>query len=365
MSASKSLLSCDLDDNVCFAEVQGLKYVYDRQRGYTRACKGKHFVFFDTKGKPVKEEAEIARIRKLAVPPAYKDVWICPYANGHIQATGIDARGRKQYRYHAEWRAVRDASKFHHTLAFGDALPQIRAQTAKHMAQHKLTRERVLATVVTLLEKTMIRIGNSEYARENKSYGLTTLREKHVDVSGQTIRFQFMGKSGKEWNLKLNDRRVARTLAQCQEIPGQELFKYQDETGNTHTISSTDVNQYLQEITGENFTAKDFRTWAGTVLAAVALQEYSHYDSEAEAKKNIITAIESVSKKLGNTPAICRKCYVHPEILDAYLDGSLIKQIDQDINKSLKEKYDCLSKEEILVLAFLKNRLKQSPAKKS
>ena len=356
----KTLLQCDLNDNACHAEVQGLRYVTDTKPGYTRKLKGKHFVFSDTKGKVIHDEKEIARIRKLAIPPAYKDVWICPQANGHLQATGIDARGRKQYRYHPEWRAVKDASKFTHILQFGDILPQIRATTKKHMAQQGLGREKVLATVVSLLEKTMIRVGNDEYAKTNESYGLTTLRDEHVDVKGSVIRFKFKGKSGKEWNLKISDRRIAKIVRQCEEIEGQELFKYEDDTGVVHDVTSGDVNKYLQEITGETFTAKDFRTWSGTVLAAIALQEYQHYDSEAEAKKNVVAAIEHVAKTLGNTPTVCRKCYIHPEIVTAYMDGSLMKQITKDITATLKKKYDSLSDEEILVLVFLKKRLAET-----
>ncbi len=353
-----SALACDLHDFSCAAAAQGLRYVTDDKPGYTRKLHGKHFLFYDTKGKRITDAAEVMRIRKLAIPPAYREVWICPQANGHLQATGIDARGRKQYRYHADWRAVRDASKFHHVLAFAEALPTIRAVTAKHMAQHGLTREKVLATVVMLLEKTMIRVGNDEYARSNQSYGLTTLREEHVNVSGQTIRFRFKGKSGKEWNLKLSDRRIARVISQCAEIEGQELFKYVGEDGAARDVTSGMVNQYLQEITGSDFTAKDFRTWAGTVLAAMALQEYAQYDSAAQAKKNVVAAIEQVAKRLGNTPSVCRKCYIHPEVLDAYLDGSLARQISRDIDAALKQKYDALNDEEILVLAFLRKRLK-------
>lgn len=352
-----SVLECAKGDSVCFAKAQGLRYTTDSASGYSRILKGKHFAFFDTKGKRITDQAEIDRIRKLAIPPAYKNVWICPYKNGHLQATGIDARGRKQYRYHPDWRQVKDASKFHHLLAFGEALPEIRTVTRGHMAQKNLGREKVLATVVALLEKTLIRVGNDEYAKTNASYGLTTLRNKHVDVSGSTIRFRFTGKSGKEWNLKLADRRIANIIRACEEIEGQELFKYVDDAGTVHDVTSTDVNNYLQEITGQPFTAKDFRTWSGTVLAAMALQEYLQYDSEAQAKKNIVAAIESVSKRLGNTPAVCRKCYIHPEILNAYLDGSLAGQITQRINETLKRKYDSLNDEEILVLAFLKKRL--------
>ncbi len=352
-----ALLDLEIPDCEAQARAQGLRYVTDSKPGFTRKRYGKSFHFFDTKGERIRDEAIIARIRKLAIPPAYTNVWICPQANGHMQATGLDAKGRKQYRYHAEWRAIRDASKFSHILAFGDFLPKLRAVTAEHMSQRGLTREKVLATVVTLLEKTLIRVGNDEYAKTNKSYGLTTLRHKHVDVSGHTIRFQFKGKSGKAWNLKLTDRRIARVVQACTDIDGQELFKYIDDNGNVRDVTSGDVNAYLQSITGEAFTAKDFRTWTGTVLAAMALQDYAVYDTEGQAKKNVVAAIETVSKKLGNTPTVCRKSYIHPQIIDAYMDGSLIAQITGEIDKTFQAQYEQLTPEEILVLAFLKQRL--------
>ncbi|MCR6659867.1 MAG: DNA topoisomerase IB [Asticcacaulis sp.] len=355
----KTAALLDLDLNGCEAQArsQGLRYVSDSKPGFTRKRYGKHFHFFDTKGERIRDEAVIARIRKLAIPPAYTKVWICPHANGHIQATGLDARGRKQYRYHPDWRSIRDNSKFSHILAFGEFLPKLRAVTAEHMAQRGLTRDKVLATVVTLLEKTLIRVGNGEYAKHNKSYGLTTLRHQHVDVSGHTIRFQFTGKSGKAWNLKLTDRRIARVVRACADIDGQELFKYIDDSSVVRDVTSGDVNTYLKSITGEAFTAKDFRTWTGTVLAAMALQDYAEYDTEAQAKKNVVAAIEHVAKKLGNTPTVCRKSYIHPQIIDAYLDGSLIEQITGEIDKTLQAQYEQLTPEEILVLAFLKQRL--------
>ena len=352
-----ALLDIDLNDCEAQARAQGLRYVTDSKPGFTRKRYGKAFHFYDIKGERIRDEAVIVRIRKLAIPPAYTNVWICPQANGHMQATGLDARGRKQYRYHAEWRNLRDASKFSHILAFGDFLPKLRTVTAEHMSQRGLSREKVLATVVTLLEKTLIRIGNDEYAKTNKSYGLTTLRHKHVDVSGHTIRFRFKGKSGKEWNLKLTDRRIAHVVRACADIDGQELFKYLDDAGNVRDVTSGDVNAYLQSITGEAFTAKDFRTWTGTILAAMALQDYAGYDTQAQAKKNVVAAIERVSKKLGNTPTVCRKSYIHPQIIDAYMDGSLIEQINGEIDKSFAVQYEQLTSEEILVLAFLKQRL--------
>lgn len=352
-----ALLDIDFTDCEAQARAQGLRYVTDSKPGFTRKRYGKSFHFYDTRGERIRDEAVIARIRKLAIPPAYTKVWICPLANGHMQATGLDARGRKQYRYHPDWRTLRDSSKFSHILAFGEFLPKLRAVTAEHMSQRGLTRDKVLATVVTLLEKTLIRIGNGEYAKHNKSYGLTTLRHHHVDVSGHTIRFQFMGKSGKAWNLKLTDRRIARVVRACADIDGQELFKYIDDTGVVRDVTSGDVNAYLKSITGEPFTAKDFRTWTGTVLAAMALQDYAEYDTEAQAKKNVVAAIEHVAKKLGNTPTVCRKSYIHPQIIDAYFDGSLIEQITGEIDKTLQAQYEQLTTEEILVLAFLKQRL--------
>jgi DNA topoisomerase-1 len=350
-------LQCDITDHACVARAEGLRYVSDRKPGITRRLAGDHFVFFGPDGERIADEEELARIRKLAVPPAYRDVWICPQKNGHIQATGVDARGRKQYRYHADWRKVRDETKFHHMLAFGEALPGIRAKLKKHLALPGLPREKVLATVVSLLEKTLIRVGNAEYARDNQSYGLTTMRKKHVSVDGNSMTFEFVGKSGKQWNLAVTDARIARVVQRCADIPGHELFKYIAGDGTKKDVTSQDVNDYLKEIAGESYTAKDFRTWAGTVLAAVALQEFEKYDSEAQAKKNVVAAIEAVSKQLGNTPAICRKCYVHPEVLNAYLDGGLEQLIEQKIDQTFKKQYSTLTDEEVMVLAFLRKRL--------
>ena len=347
--------TADLHDYKAQARSSGLRYVSDAKPGFRRKKHGKHFIFFDNSGNRVRDEDEIIRIRKLAIPPAYRHVWICPYANGHIQATGIDARGRKQYRYHAQWRAVRDATKFNHMLAFGEALPLIRATVREHVRQRGLTRDKVLASIVTLLEKTLIRVGNDEYARANQSYGLTTLREEHVDVSGDTVRFRFKGKSGKEWNLKLSDRRIARVISACADIEGQELFKYIDADGSVRDVGSGDVNRYLQEITGQPFTAKDFRTWTGTVLAAMALQGFEACDSQAQAKKNVVAAIESVSKRLGNTPSVCRKCYVHPDVISTYMDGSLCAELRDEIEDLQDE--DGLNADERRVLRFLKSRL--------
>lgn len=342
------------------AREQGLRYVSDTRPGYTRRRFGKHFAYFDSTGERIRDEDEIIRIRKLAIPPAYRNVWICPLKNGHIQATALDAKGRKQYRYHPDWRAARDATKFNHILAFGEALPRIRATVNQHMAQRGLSRDKVLATVVALLEKTLIRVGNDEYARKNQSYGLTTLKDEHVEVTGSTLRFRFKGKSGKEWNLKLSDRRIARVVAACADIEGQELFKYVDEEGRVRDVSSGDVNAYLREISGQPFTAKDFRTWTGTVLAAMALKGLEAFDTQARAKKYVVAAIEAVAKRLGNTPSVCRKCYVHPEILNAYLDGDLVSQLGTAIDERMDD--EGLSGDEMCVLSFLKSRLEPRAA---
>ena len=343
---------------------EGLRYVSDARPGFSRKRTGKSFAFFDQQGKRISDSTVIQRIKSIGVPPAYERVWICPLANGHIQATGFDAKNRKQYRYHVKWRQLRDLNKYEHILQFAKALPAIRRRVASDLRRDGLPREKILATVVSLLEKTLIRVGNAEYAKQNESYGLTTMRRKHVDVSGATIKFHFMGKSGKEWNLALHDKRIAAIVKRCAELPGHELFKYVDGQGARHEIGSADVNGYLQDITQQDFTAKDFRTWSGTVLAAMALSEFEKYDSEAQAKKNIVAAIEHVSKQLGNTPAICRKCYVHPEIVSAYLAGDLATMIDGEIAAKFQKSYRQLSKDEIVVLGFLHQRLAPLKLKK-
>jgi DNA topoisomerase I len=293
----------------------------------------------------------------LAVPPAWTDVWICPKANGHIQATGRDARGRKQYRYHARFREVRESTKYHRTLAFAEGLPAIRGKVQQHLALRGLPREKVLATVVHLLEATLIRVGNDEYARTNKSYGLTTLKNRHVQVDGAAPKFNFKGKGGKVWKLNVRDRRIAKVIRACQELPGQELFQYLDENGETRDVTSSDVNAYLREITGEDVTAKDFRTWHGTVLAALALQEFETFDSQAGAKRNIRDAIQKVAARLGNTPTICRKCYIHPEIITTYVEGSLLLEVKDRVEEELRENLASLRPEEAAVLALLRDRL--------
>lgn len=341
------------------AEEAGLRYVSDTDPGYTRKRRGKKFVYFDTEGKEIKDEKRILRLNRLAIPPAYTDVWICPSPNGHLQATGRDARGRKQYRYHERWRAERDENKYEKMVLFGRALPKIRRRVTRDLKRPGLTREKVLATVVELLQRTFIRVGNEEYARENHSFGLTTMRNRHVDVKGSKLHFRFRGKSGVNHDVPLEDRRVARIIKKLQELPGQELFQYLDDGGNTHSITSEDVNAYLREITGEDFTAKDFRTWAGTVMAAIALQAQELFENKAQAKKNVKDAITAVAHVLGNTPAVCRKCYVHPAVLETYLDGSLIEGLKKRTEETLEESLSDLRSEEAAVLAFLQERLSQ------
>jgi DNA topoisomerase-1 len=344
-------------DPVEVAEEAGLRYVSDDQPGYSRKSKGDDFEYFDTAGKPIRDETRLLRIRRIAIPPAYKDVWICPSPNGHIQATARDARGRKQYRYHERWREARDESKYDRMLVFGEALPKIRRRINKDIGLGGLPREKVLATVVQLLGRTFIRIGNEEYARENKSFGLTTMRNRHVDVKGAKLTFSFRGKSGVNHEIDVNDRRLANIIRKLQDLPGQDIFQYKDEAGEVRNVTSQDVNEYLREITGEEFTAKDFRTWAGTVLAAMALNAQGPAESETQAKKNIKDAIAAVAKILGNTPTVCRKCYVHPVVLDAYLDGDMVEGLKQKTEEALAENLDDLRAEEAAVMSFLQERL--------
>jgi DNA topoisomerase-1 len=305
----------------------------------------------------------LQRIRRLVIPPAWNDVWICPDPRGHIQATGRDDRGRKQYRYHPRYRAVRDETKYHRMIAFAQTLPLIRKRTDHDLALPGLPRDKVLATVVRLLETTLIRVGNEEYARHNRSYGLTTLRNRHVAVHGATVHFAFRGKSGVKHRIDVNDRRLARIVERCRELPGYELFQYLDGDGTRRAISSEDVNEYLRGLTGEDFTAKDFRTWAGTMLAACALQEFRAFDTKAEAKRNIVRAIENVAQRLGNTKAVCRKCYVHPAVLDAYLDGSLIHTLKKRVETEMVRTIATLQPEEAAVLALLQERLRREEEK--
>jgi DNA topoisomerase-1 len=312
------------NNGVAAARVAGLRYVTDSAPGYRRIVQGDGFRYTDIDGTPVKDETVLARIRALAIPPAWTDVWICAHASGHLQATGRDARGRKQYRYHPRWRTVRDEAKYGRMASFGAALPAIRNAVDEALGLPGLPREKALATVVCLLEATLMRIGNDEYARDNKSFGLTTLRNRHVRIAGSAVEFRFRGKSGISHSVRVSDRRLARIIQRMRDLPGQDLFQYVDQDGVVHAIGSADVNDYLRSVSGEDYTAKDFRTWAGTVLAALALREFDEFSSEAEAKRNIVRAIESVAEKLGNTPAVCRKCYVHPGVIDAYLGGTVV-----------------------------------------
>jgi DNA topoisomerase-1 len=343
-----------ISDPVESAQAAGLRYVSDTQPGIRRKKAGKGFGYVGTDGKPIKDEKELARIRSLAIPPAYTDVWICPSPNGHIQATGRDARGRKQYRYHAKWREVRDETKFGRMLAFSEVLPKIRARIDKDLALSGLPREKVLATVVRLLECTCIRVGNDEYAKANRSYGLTTLQDKHVEISGSTLRFEFKGKSGKMHKVNLSDRRLAKIVHRCQALPGEDLFQYLDDDGVRQTIGSGDVNDYIKEISGQEFTAKDFRTWAGTLLAVEALTEIGAWSSQRHAKSNVLKAIDRVAEQLNNTRAVCRKYYVHPAVFEHYLAGSMTEALKNGTAASAKSE---LNPDEAAVVRLLRHQL--------
>ena len=351
------------DDPAASARSAGLRHVSDDTPGYSRKARkskqGFHFSYFDTEGKPLRDAKRIKEIDTLAIPPAYTDVWICPDPDGHLQATGRDARGRKQYRYHPRWRSVRDGNKYERMMVFAEALPKIRKRIDHDLTRHGLPREKVLAAVVRLLETTLIRVGNDEYARSNKSFGLTTMRDRHVKVGKKSVHFEFKGKSGVSHEIDLADSRLARIVRQCRDLPGQELFQYLDEDNHPRDVNSADVNHYLQEVSGCDFTAKDFRTWAGTVLASMALQEFEAFDSETQAKKNVVAAIERVAEKLGNTPSVCRKCYVHPEVILAYLDGSMLTTLRQRAEAVISRGLGHLRPEEAAVVALLQQRLRQ------
>jgi DNA topoisomerase-1 len=343
-------------DPVQSARAAGLRYTSDTRPGVRRRRSGSGFVFIDPSGRRVRDPEALRRFRGLVIPPAWTDVWICPDPLGHLQATGRDARGRKQYRYHPLWREVRDETKFDRMIAFAQALPTVRRRTAEDLRKPGLPREKVLATVVQLLEKTLIRVGNDEYARQNGSFGLTTLRDGHVDVSGGRVRFTFRGKSGVEHEVDLSDRRLARIVKACRDIPGYDLFQYIDDEGNRQTVGSEEVNAYLKEITGQDFTSKDFRTWAGTVLAMQILCELEDCASDTQAKKNIVRAVEEVAKRLGNTKAVCRKSYIHPAVLDGYMEGSVRKGALQKARRAARAAAYALVEGEASVLAFLQRR---------
>ncbi|MBV4473445.1 DNA topoisomerase IB [Pseudomonas botevensis] len=322
-----------------------LHYVDDTQTGLTRKKLRGKFYYFDAAGQRITDTDEIKRINALAVPPAYTDVWICADPRGHLQATGRDARGRKQYRYHPRWREVRDADKYSRLREFGLALPKLRKQLETLLAAPGFSRDKVMATVITLLDATLIRVGNTQYARDNRSYGLTTLRSRHVEVNGSAILFQFRGKSGIEHQITVRDRRLARIIKRCLEIPGQNLFQYLDENGERHTISSSDVNAYLQTLTGADFTAKDYRTWAGSALALAVLRELQ-WESESEAKRHVVDMVKGVARQLGNTPAVCRKCYIHPAVVESFMLGALAELPKPRVRKGLR-------KEEVALALFL------------
>ncbi|SAL16892.1 DNA topoisomerase [Caballeronia arvi] len=313
----------------------GLRYMDDSRRGYTREWIDGAFAYFNTQGKRIDDEAEIRRINALAIPPAYTAVWICPDPRGHLQATGRDARGRKQYRYHPKWRETRDADKYERMLAFSAVLPKLRARVARDLSLDGMPRDKVLATVVRLLDTTLIRVGSEEYARENRSYGLTTLRKRHLKVSAGTLRFRFRGKSGIEHDVAVSDARVARIVKRCMDLPGQDLFQYLDADGERHAVSSSDINDYLREITGADFTAKDYRTWAGSVFALAALRKLE-WETVTEARKHIVCTIKDVAQLLRNTPAVCRKCYVHPAVIEAFEAGELAQALPASRRNGLK-----------------------------
>jgi DNA topoisomerase-1 len=330
----------------------GLRYVTDAATGISRRRAGRSFSYVAPDGNRITDQDEIARIKALAIPPAWTDVWISPSPHGHIQATGRDARGRKQYRYHPQWRVVRDENKYGRMLAFAEALPLIRERTERDLSVPGLPHERVLAAVVRLLDSTLIRVGNVAYARENNSFGLTTLRDRHVKIDGSTVRFRFRGKAGKEHQAQFSDRRLASVIKRCQDLPGQELFQYEDEEGDVRAIASDEVNEYLREVGGDDFTSKDFRTWGGTVYAAEVLQEVGEFGSETEARHNVVEAIKRVARQLGNTPAVCRTCYVHPAVIECYMDGTLLSAWER-ARRSVRGHANGLKEEEAILLRVL------------
>jgi DNA topoisomerase-1 len=344
-------------DPAASAEAAGLRYVSDVRPGIRRKRHSRGFRYVAPDGTQVHDAELLHRIHSLVIPPAWTNVWICPSANGHLQATGRDARGRKQSRYHPRWHEVRDETKYERMMLFGAALPAIRERVERDLALPGLPREKLLAAIVRLLETTFIRVGNTEYARENHSYGLTTLRNKHVSVKGATVTFDFKGKSGVEHTIDLNDRRLAKIVRTCRELPGYELFQYLDTEGERHSVDAADVNEYLRLITEQEFTAKDFRTWAGTVLACEMLRSFEPVESETQAKKNVVAAVRIVAKRLGNSPSVCRKCYVHPALLESYLGGSMMKAFEAEVTREVDKQLKALRKEELDVLHLLEKKL--------
>ncbi|MCU7520113.1 MAG: DNA topoisomerase IB [Ignavibacteria bacterium] len=340
------------------AEAAGLRYVSDEDPGFSRKGQGKGFIYLEKNDNKLTDPKHVIRIEALVIPPAWTNVWICPYSNGHIQATGRDQKGRKQYIYHAGWEDIRNTNKFNLMIRFGETLPLIRARVDEDLRKHGLPREKVMAILVRLLEETLIRIGNHEYAKQNDSYGLTTLRNKHMETDGSKVRFIFKGKSGKQWDVDIENKRLAKLIKQCQELPGQHLFQYLDEEGNRQTVDSADVNSYLKEIIEQDFTAKDFRTWGGTVRAAKELYDLGMAEDEKDKQKNIVLAIKKVSRALNNTPSVCRKYYIHPEIISAYMDNSLFEHMES-ASKNVESSRFALSTEENAVLNILKEGLLQ------
>ncbi|MFN2643712.1 MAG: DNA topoisomerase IB [Burkholderiales bacterium] len=333
-----------------------MRYVTEGLRGITRKRVGTGWAYYAPGGARITDTEARHRINRLAIPPAWTDVWICPDANGHIQATGCDARGRKQYRYHPDYRAARDRSKFQRMLEFSQVLPRLRERLERDLGAPDLSRRQILATVVRLLDKTLIRVGNDEYVRENRSYGLTTLRRRHLAIDGPMLRFSFRGKSGVEHTIAVADPRLARIIQRCRELPGQELFQYVDAAGRRHVVSSDDVNDYLRSIAGRDISAKDFRTWGGSMLAARELRARGAPASRREANRNVIAAIDAVAERLGNTRAVCRKYYVHPALIDAYFMGETIAQPEPE-RRTRRSHRAALRRDEVLVLQFLQERL--------
>lgn len=340
------------------AQVEGLRYITNEQPGISREQCGQGFRYRSAEGRIIRDRHTLKRISSLVIPPAWEDVWICPLDHGHLQATGRDERGRKQHLYHPRWREIRDQTKYDRLMDFVRVLPGIRRRLKRDLAREGLCREKVLATVVRLLEVSLIRVGNDEYARNNKSYGLTTMKNRHAMVRGAKIKFQFRGKSGKEHTVEVEDRRIARIVRACQDLPGQELFQYVDDEGQKHDVGSGDVNDYLGEITGRDFTAKDFRTWAGTITAASALRRLGPVELETDARQNVVVAVKATAQSLGNTPAVCRKSYIHPAIIEAYLDGSLIPKLDEWKGRTGSTSSGRFLPDEAAVLRFLKRASK-------
>ena len=354
MARKKQILEI-VTDPAESAKAAGLRYVSDAKPGIQRKRSGKGFRYVDADGRSVRDGETHARIKSLVIPPAWKEVWICPNPKGHLQVTGRDARGRKQSRYHPRWREVRDETKYERMILFGTAVPEIRKRVEQDLGMPGLPRPKVLATIVRLMETTLIRIGNDEYAREHKSYGLTTMRNKHVEVEGATVTFHFQGKSGVKHTVDMTDRRIARIVQRCQDIPGYELFQYVDKDGMNHSVDSADVNEYLREISSQEFTAKDFRTWAGSLLACMALRELAGFASETEARRNVVQSIKQVAARLGNTPSVCRKCYVHPAVLECYMCGGMLEAM-----KKVREEADAeeaLRAEKAGLLKLLQQRV--------